>query len=97
MVLSYVTLLKRLHCWAFLSHMNPTDHNYNNKYAIYFNSVLQISDYISLTFKFHTQNLGVFLPTPYVLHSLPISFLIHISWEYKGLVEPVSWNKKQCW
>jgi len=56
--------------------MNPIDHNYNLLYAIYFNSVLQISDNLSLPFWFYTQNLGAFfLPSPCVLHSLPISFI----------------------
>lgn len=93
------TLLTRFKCWTILSQMNPTDHNYNNLlYAIYFNSVLKISDNISLPFWFYIQNLGVFfLPPPCVLHSLPIAFLKLIIWIYKGLVEPISWIKEQCW
>ena len=88
MVLSYVTLLTRLHCWDFLSQMNPTDHNYNNKYAIYFNSVLQISDYISLPFRFYTQNLGVFY-LPHMCCIPCLSHFLHRSAEnIKDLLNP---------
>ena len=84
------TLLTRLNFWTILSQMNPTDHNYNNLlYAIYFNSVLQIYDYISLPFRFYTQNLGVFFYLPHVCYIPCLSHFLNWSSEnIKDLLSP---------